>query len=84
MTPPPLVLVQWEDALVRGDTTWVSSKDLEGYKPQIFYSVGFLITDCDEGVVLTPAWSPDMVAAGEQIPRGMIRSVTPLQPKRKR
>jgi hypothetical protein len=31
-------------------------------------------------VHLTQAWHPDTIAARDQIPLGMIRSITPLQP----
>ena len=76
---PPLVLVVWEDAKVIDGGTWTDSKDHE-YKPHLFHQVGFLLSQSDKGIVLTQAWHPESVAARDQIPLGMIRSMTLLQP----
>jgi hypothetical protein len=75
---PPLVLVTWEDAKVLDDSAWAANKDHD-YKAMIFESVGFLLSDTPEGVILTSAWSEDMVAARDQIPRGMIVKVRKLK-----
>lgn len=81
--PPPLVLVQWEDAKVVDDSAWVENKDHD-YKPHIVYQTGFLLADTPEGVILTQAWNPSLVGARDQIPRGMIRSVVYLHPKKRK
>lgn len=79
-TLPPIVMVEWEDAFVVDDgAAWADNKPA-AYKPQIFQSVGFLVLDVPEGVHLTQAWSPNMIAVRDQIPRAMIRSITPLGP----
>ena len=80
MTPkkPPLVLVTWEDAKVMDDGAWAENKDHE-YKAKIFEQVGFLLHDGPDGIILTSAWSDDMVAARDQIPRGMVLKVKKLK-----
>lgn len=77
-TAPPLVLVTWEDATLLDSGAWSDATEHK-YKPQVFVSVGFLLYDGKEGVILTNAWSLDIVAARDQIPRGMIRSVKKLK-----
>ena len=76
---PPLVLVEWEDASLL-DTTgaWADNKEHK-YEPKTFLSVGFLLYDGKEGVILTSAWSVETVAARDQIPRGMIRRIKKLK-----
>lgn len=78
MKKPPLVLVTWEDAKVLDDSAWAENTNHD-YKPMIFESVGFLLSDTPQGVILTSAWSDDMVAARDQIPRGMILKVKKLK-----
>lgn len=78
-TAPPLVLVTWEDAtLLDTGGAWADNKDHK-YEPKLFVSVGFLLYDGKEGVILTSAWSVDTVAARDQIPRGMVRSMRKLK-----
>lgn len=79
---PPLVLVVWEDAKVVADGPWTENKD-RPYEPHLVYQVGFLLKDTKQGVQLTQAWHPDLISPPDQIPRGMIRSVTYLQPGEK-
>lgn len=74
-----MVLVVWEDALAVDDATWVENKD-HHYKPHIFHQVGFILSATDEGVILTSAWHPELIAGRDQIPRAMIQSITPLEP----
>ncbi len=75
---PPCVCVIWEDATAT-DGPWVENKPRE-YKPKLITSVGFLVLDDEQGIHLTGAWCPDIIGAPDQIPRGMIRSITYLQP----
>lgn len=77
--PPPIVAVTWEDAAVIDAGPWVPN-EAKAYKPHIVLQVGFLLSCTDEGVILSQAWHPESVAARDQIPRGMIRSMTVLQP----
>ena len=76
---PPVVMVQWEDAKVMDDGPWASNKGHD-YSPHIVFQVGFLLSDTEQGVILSQGWHPDIVAARDQIPRGMIRSITYLEP----
>jgi hypothetical protein len=75
---PPLVVVEWEDATLLDMEAWAPNKDHK-YAPKHFHSVGFLLYDGKEGIILTSAWSVDTVAARDQIPRGMVRKVTRLK-----
>ncbi len=75
---PPLVLVEWEDATQLDAGPWADNEPV-AYKPKVFQQVGFLLSDTAEGVILTHAWSDNLVATRDQIPRGMVRSVQPLR-----
>jgi len=75
MTPPPIVLVVWQDANVIDASPWADNVPVE-FKPHIVQQVGYLMQQSDEGVILTQAWHPEIIAARDQIPAGMIRSVT--------
>jgi hypothetical protein len=83
MDMPPLVLCVWEDAKVIDGGAWAENKD-HTYKPHLVHQVGFLLSHTDEGVILTQAWHPETVAARDQIPLGMLRSMTVLQPSKGR
>ncbi len=78
MEHPPLVLVVWEDAKVLDAGPWAENKE-HAYKPHHVYQTGFLLHHDDNGVILTQAWHPDIVAARDQIPIGMIRRMVVLQ-----
>jgi hypothetical protein len=80
-TPPPLVLVVWEDAKVIGDNTWLENKKRE-YVPHLFYQTGFLTLDDVQGIHVVSTWHPDLVSQPDQIPRAMIRSITALTPQK--
>lgn len=86
MTPPPLVLVCWEDAKTIDSGPWTENVPAT-FKPHLVYQAGFLLQQSDDGIILTQAWHPEMIAARDQIPAGMIRSVvflTERVPNRKR
>lgn len=77
--PPPLVKVTWEDACCLDiDQRWVEHGKHE-YKPVIVESVGFLLYDGKEGVILTAAWNENQIGPRDQIPRGMVRKVVKLK-----
>ena len=77
---PPLVLVEWEDAKVLDDGgPWAVNAPTD-YRPHLVQQVGFLMLDAPEGIHLTPAWHPELIAARDQIPRAMIRRIVPLAP----
>jgi hypothetical protein len=82
MTAPQLVSVLWEDAccLDHGET-WVPTPETPPvYAPVLITTVGFLLHQSDEGLIITGAWSADRTGPRDQIPRGMVRSVTFLEP----
>lgn len=73
---PKMALVVWEDASqISGSGVWVDTVEVRTYKPHIFWQVGFIIGDFPEGIHITEAWSPSLVANPTQIPRGMIRTI---------
>ena len=76
---PPLVLVVWEDAKCLDGGAWAENSGHD-YKPHLVHQVGFLLAHGEQGVILTQAWHPELVAARDQIPLGMIQSMTVLQP----
>lgn len=76
---PPVVCVVWEDASAMDPGPWVENKD-HSYQPKMFVTVGFLLYDGKDGITITSSWSEDMVAARDRIPRGMIHSLTYLEP----
>jgi hypothetical protein len=79
MEPPPMVEVVWEDAKVIDSGPWAENKD-HTYKAHLVRQVGYLLAHTDECVILSQAWHPETVAARDQIPIGMLRSMTVLQP----
>jgi len=81
MVQPPIVMVVWEDAKTLDATSWVENRD-HTYKPHLVFSVGFLLSDTENGVILTQAWNPELIGARDQIPKSMIRSMTFLSPEK--
>jgi hypothetical protein len=76
----PLVLVEWEDAtLIDSEDTWVDRNEPTAYTPHVMQSVGFLLFDGPEGIILTDTLSPHVQAPRDQIPRGMIRAIHKLR-----
>lgn len=73
---PPIVLVEWEDAKTL-EIPWMDPVDVQ-YEPYIVTQVGFLIQDLPNAIILSQAVAPDLLGAPDQIPRGMIRSITYL------
>jgi hypothetical protein len=72
---PPLVEVVWHDAKTIDSGAWTDNAPTT-FTPHIVHQVGYLMQQSDEGVILTQAWHPEIIAARDQIPAGMIRSVT--------
>ena len=81
----PLVAVLWEDAALKDAGTWHSVEEgsSHAYEPVLMRTVGFLLSKTRKGIVLTHTHSEDgsTMAPRDQIPAGMVRSITPLQPK---
>lgn len=78
---PPLAVVEWEDAGLIDVGPWVENEPAK-YAPKMFIQVGFVLHDGDDGVILTHAWSPDLIAPRDQIPRGMIRKLTYIKQRK--
>lgn len=76
-----LVEVVWDDA-VTADDTWVGAEELP--EPERAYTVGFLMKDCPNHVVVAQTWG--LKKGGEEeignawaIPRGMVIRLTVLR-----
>jgi hypothetical protein len=79
--PPRMALVVWEDAKVIDDCdTWAENKPAT-YKPHLFHQVGFVTLMDEQGIHMTAAWSEDLIAKRDQIPRAMVRSIVYLEPE---
>lgn len=80
------VLLVWEDASVEDVGPWVDQEDCKPLAPKVFHQLGFLLEETPEHVILTHAMEgpgKGLMASRERIPRGMVRSITDLGPKRK-
>lgn len=77
------VLVVWQDAYDMDDTVWTDYTD-EPVEPCLVYQVGFLLADTSEThVVLVSGFAEDKIQRRMAIPVGMVRSITPLQAKKR-
>lgn len=78
-----LVEVRWDDA--HGDAGWqdISKKPLE---PMIAISIGFLVKDEPEYILIADSYfenEPTYIGGTNQVPRGMVKSITVLRAKGK-
>jgi hypothetical protein len=76
----PLVEVRWDDAASL-DHGWVDPGE-EKPAPQIATTVGFLVTDTPDYVVIASTTDGTWVNGRFQIPRGMVKAIKPLRKKR--
>jgi hypothetical protein len=79
MQAPPVVAIVWEDAKVLDGGAWADNAKHD-YVPHFVHQVGFLLLHTEQGIIISQAWHPDLVAARDQIPLAMIRSMTVLEP----
>ena len=72
-----LVIVKWEDACdVDADVWVVHDNDTFEYTPCMVFTIGVVLYDGPEGMILTSSVIEDgTVGRRFQIPRGMIREV---------
>lgn len=77
----PLVDIMWSDAAAL-EGVWTEAAD-ESPVPQMVRTVGFLIADTKDFVVIASSTDGVLVNGRFQIPKGMITSLKPLKPKRK-
>lgn len=78
----PLVEIWWDDAagLRHG---WQSKED--PLEAQMVLSVGFLIAENDEHIIIAQDIDPSGMHNGRsQIPKGMLRNLVYLRPKKKK
>ncbi len=75
-----LALVEWEDASIVDDATWVDRADMPPAHPIVFQQVGWLLEVTSDHVVMTACVSDGIISARDRIPRGMVRSITKLDP----
>lgn len=68
------VVVEWEDARDLAIAPWNDVQEWE-YNPCIVHTVGFVIYDGPEGLILTNSLHDTQTGPVNQIPRAMIRSV---------
>jgi hypothetical protein len=73
---PKLVYVEWEDAYTQ-EAGWKSIKKLRKQKPVLVKSVGYLVKDDPNFIIVAGTYVPeDGDCDGDTtIPRGMIRKV---------
>ena len=82
----PIVIVEWTDAFGEGTLQWWEGQDIE-HAPLIVKSVGYLMREDDVGVTI---WQDMCKEDGSSyrgktfIPRGMIKDIIPLYPKKVR
>lgn len=77
-----LVEIEWEDAA--SEDRWQDRDEaIDGLaKPWLVRSVGHLIHDTQDGVILAGSIDPEgSVCMTLKIPRGMIRKIAELEPK---
>ena len=73
--PPKIVEVEWIDIVTRSGST--EHREHETGAPKC-RTVGYLLEDNDQEVVLSGSWSEADRADTTSIPRGVVRSVTEL------
>lgn len=84
MTAGQIALVEWEDAAALDEhLTWVPVEDAQ-WKSTIVRSVGFVLYDGPEGIVLTDSVMQGCTGQRHQIPRGMVRRVQILAASQRR
>jgi len=74
-----LVIVKWRDIV--GDDSWQSIKEGTALKPQAFISMGWLLRETKDVIVIASCYSPDDDTVGgvTSIPRGAVDSIKPLR-----
>lgn len=78
---PRIVLVEWEDASVLDNETWVDKAQAPEPEATVFSQVGFLLANTRKHVVLTCTDGKRLMGARTRIPKGMVRKIVELTPK---
>lgn len=75
------VCVEWDDALSTSDNSWKPLSEIQATPVAKVTSVGFMVTDEADRVIVVGSLIADGDAGGDVvIPRGMIRRITILEP----
>ena len=77
-----MVHVEWEDASEQTEGAWSGRGDVKPWEACIVQTVGYVVHDIEQGLVLTDSYTPNLFGRVTQIPRGMIRKVTELRKAR--
>lgn len=74
-----MVLVQWLDIV--GDSEWHDESE-EWLEPCVCYSMGWLVHDCPDYLVIVSSTIPDAEQTGAQtsIPKGCVQKTVRLAP----
>ena len=79
MKPPPLVVVEWLDAWVKGDEPTTLADVKADHKPEEITTIGWVIFRDDSGIQLANEFYSGGYRGRTYIPAGMIHSVTPYK-----
>lgn len=83
MTNPPMVQVVWLDTNEVSDSTWQSKEDLIKCEPCIIDSLGYLILENDDFVIISADKDgkneDDLFGRSQVIPKGIIKKIQHLQ-----
>lgn len=69
--------VIWEDAKAIDLGPWVEEAEYT-YEPYIVNTIGFVLYDGPDGIVMTESYAAGMTGGVHQIPRSMIKEVKEL------
>ena len=76
ITSSPNVIVYWYDACTTGGPGWVSAEEaeecVEEHAPPLMRSIGFLIGETPDYIIITSHIGPNETGSITHIPRGMI------------
>lgn len=72
-----LVYIVWEDAKVIKPHAWNEHEEWN-YIPYLIHQAGWLLYENNEGVVITEAWSEELVGPVSQIPKCCIKEMKVL------
>lgn len=68
--------VEWEDAVLLTSDAWNDAEEEYAYNPRMCTTVGIVLYDGPEGIILTDSVNEDQTGHIQQIPRAMIRAFT--------
>ena len=75
----PMVLVKWKDIISKDE--WQKYREAESLKPQLFVSIGWLVRQNKDCLVIASCYSPedDTVGTVTTIPTGTLVEVKKLR-----